>query len=114
MQGIPLLNTVILLCSGVTITRVQVGLKFRNMQAIEHGFVYTLIYAVFFLGLQLYEYFHLNYDMRSGIFGASFFMLTGLHGLHVLAGMLFIFVCFLRFLLFHYNSKHHLSVTFAA
>lgn len=114
IEGIPLLNTVILLCSGVTITRAQVGLKFRDLEAINHGFIYTLIYAFFFLGLQLFEYFHLNYDIRTGIFGSTFFMLTGLHGLHVLAGMLFIFVCYIRFLLFHYNAKHHLSVTFAA
>jgi len=80
------------------------------------GFSITIFLAVLFTIFQLSEYFSAPFNISDGIYGTTFFSLTGLHGLHVIIGTIFIIVCFVRYLLFHfsYNKKNNLGFDFAS
>jgi len=112
--SIPLLNTVILLLSGLSITWVHFGLIAGKYMQVYYGFLVTLFLAVLFTGLQVGEYMNAPFNITDSVYGSSFFSLTGLHGLHVVIGSIFIFVCFIRFLKFHFTTKHHLGFEFAS
>ena len=112
--SIPLLNTVILLLSGLSITWVHFGLIAGKYMQVYYGFLVTLFLAVLFTGLQVGEYMNAPFNITDSVYGSSFFSLTGLHGLHVVIGSIFIFVCFIRFLNFHFTVKHHLGFEFAS
>jgi len=112
--SIPLLNTVILLLSGLSITWVHFGLIAGKYMQVYYGFIVTLFLAVLFTGLQVGEYLNAPFNITDSVYGSSFFSLTGLHGLHVVIGSIFIFVCFIRFLNFHFTVKHHLGFEFAS
>jgi len=105
--GIPFLNTVILLLSGVTITYTHMYLIIRRRVRVIEGFIYTILAALVFLILQLKEFIEAPFDISDGIYGSTFFMLTGFHGAHVIVGTIFIFVCFLRFMRGHLFKNHH-------
>jgi len=107
--GIPLLNTVILLYSGLTITFTHQYLILGNAKQIQEGFVLTLVAAIAFLLLQFKEYVNAPFDISDGIYGSTFYMLTGFHGAHVIVGTLFIGVCFIRFLKRHLLRDHHVG-----
>ncbi len=109
IYSIPLLNTFILIFSGITVTYTQVSLQLDKPKSVILGFSMTLVYAFVFLMFQLFEYFHLSFSINDSIYGTTFFMLTGFHGLHVIIGSIFLVVCFLRFLSGHFNSDRHLD-----
>jgi len=79
-----------------------------------YGFIITLALAITFTLLQIGEYFDSPFNISDSIFGTVFFSLTGLHGLHVIIGSIFIFVCFIRFLNVHFTTSHHLGFEFAS
>jgi len=81
---------------------------------IHVGFLITIFLALFFTILQLYEYFSAPITILDGIFGSVFFSLTGLHGLHVIIGTIFISVCYIRFNYGHFTEQNHLGLEFAA
>jgi len=112
--SVPLLNTLILVLSGVSITWVHYGLILGSRIDVLHGFLITLFLGFLFTGFQVMEYFEAPFSISDGVYGATFFMLTGFHGLHVLVGATFITVCFFRFLKHHFTRKHHLGFEFAA
>jgi len=112
--GIPLLNTAILLLSGISITWVHFSLIAGNYYQVYYGFIVTLFLAIFFTILQIGEYLEAPFNITDSVYGSAFFSLTGLHGLHVIIGSIFIFVCFFRFLRFHFTKKHHLGFEFAS
>lgn len=112
--GIPLLNTALLIFSGVTITLAQTGIEKREYVWAHVGFLYTILCAVVFLCLQVYEYIHLSFTLADSIYGSCFFMLTGLHGFHVLLGTLIIIVSYIRFIKGHFNRKHFLGLKLGA
>lgn len=112
--GIPLLNTALLIFSGVTITLAQTGIEKREYRWAHVGFIYTIFCAVVFLCLQGYEYIHLSFTLADGIYGSCFFMLTGLHGFHVLLGTLIIMVSYGRFIKGQFNRKHYLGLKLGA
>jgi heme/copper-type cytochrome/quinol oxidase subunit 3 len=110
----PLVNTLILLLSGATITYTHHALVTGNVLKTFIGFIETLIYAIAFTSLQCEEYIHAPFSISDGIYGSVFYLITGLHGFHVIIGTLFISVCFLRFLKGHFSREHHLGFEFAA
>jgi heme/copper-type cytochrome/quinol oxidase subunit 3 len=112
--GIPLLNTALLVFSGVTITLAQTGIEKEDYRWAHVGFLYTIFCAVLFLCLQVYEYIHLSFTLADSVYGSCFYMLTGLHGFHVLLGTLIIIVSYFRFLSGHFNRKHHLGLKMGA
>jgi len=112
--GIPLLNTLILLTSGATLTWAHHALREGNHKETSLGLVLTIALAIFFTALQIFEYINAPFSINDGVYGSIFFMATGFHGFHVLIGTLFIIVCLLRHLKFHFTKQHHLGFEFAA
>jgi cytochrome c oxidase subunit III len=109
--GIPALNTLILLTSGVTITIAHWGLlKGKRMQLIW-GLAATIALGMVFLGFQFYEYAHayadLNLKLTSGAYGSTFFMLTGFHGFHVTVGTIMLWAILFRSVAGHFKPEHH-------
>jgi cytochrome c oxidase subunit 3 len=111
--GIPAINTLILLSSGVTITWSHWGLKKNDRTQLILGLMATVALGFLFLALQAYEYIHayqeLNLTLGSGIYGTTFFMLTGFHGLHVTLGATMLVVILLRSMKGHFSAEHHFA-----
>jgi len=107
---LPLLNTVILLSSGVTVTYAHHSLIQGNRSGALYGLVYTIILAVLFTALQVIEYSVSSFTITDGVFGSCFYFGTGFHGLHVIIGTLFLSVGFWRLLAYHLTENHHLGL----
>lgn len=116
--GIPALNTLILLSSGVTVTWAHWGLKKNNRGVLIGGLLATVALGVLFVALQAYEYFeaytHLGLTLGAGVYGSTFFMLTGFHGVHVTMGAIMLTVMLLRALRGHFTPDHHFAFEAAA
>src|SRR6201991_2536089 len=89
---LPLLNTVILLASGVTVTYAHHSLIQGNRSGTLYGLVYTIILAIIFTGFQGVEYSVSSFTISDGAFGTCFYFGTGFHGLHVIIGTIFLSV----------------------
>nr|APD14893.1 cytochrome c oxidase subunit III [Eupolyphaga sp. NS-2016] len=111
---IPLLNTAILLASGVTVTWAHHGLLENNHKQTLQGLSLTIILGVYFTLLQAYEYIEASFTIADSIYGTTFFVATGFHGLHVIIGTTFLFMCLLRHLVMHFSSNHHFGFEAAA
>ena len=109
--GIPALNTLILLSSGVTVTWAHWGLKENNRSTLIIGLFATVALGLLFLSFQAYEYIHaykdLGLTLGSGIYGSTFFMLTGFHGLHVTLGTLMLIIILIRSIMGHFTAERH-------
>ena len=109
--GIPALNTLILLTSGATITWAHWGLLKNHRAHLKLGLFLTVALGVLFLGFQIYEYVHsyldLNLKLSSGIYGSTFYMLTGFHGLHVTLGTIMLIVILFRVMAGHFRPENH-------
>jgi cytochrome c oxidase subunit 3 len=115
---LPTINTALLLSSGVTLTVAHHALR-ENQRAKTITFMWlTVLLGVVFLFVQGYEYFHayheLNLKLTSGVYGSTFFMLTGFHGFHVFLGMLMLLVITLRLQKGHFNADRHFGFEGAA
>ena len=112
--AVPLLNTQILVLSGASITWAHYAIVAGSRSDAMLGFLITLGLGFLFTGFQGLEYFEAPFSISDSVYGTTFFMLTGFHGLHVLVGACFITVCFVRFLRYHFTRRHHLGFEFAA
>nr|YP_008854357.1 cytochrome c oxidase subunit III [Corythucha ciliata]AGM48381.1 cytochrome c oxidase subunit III [Corythucha ciliata] len=104
---IPLLNTMILLSSGMTVTWAHHSLIFNNYKQMKMGLYMTVVLGVLFTTLQAYEYIESKFTISDSIYGSCFFMATGFHGIHVIIGTTFLMVCLLRHKLKHFSKIHH-------
>ena len=115
---IPTLNTALLLSSGVTLTIAHHALKDNHRGALKFWMLITILLGFTFLGFQAYEYAHayseLNLKLTSGVFGSTFFMLTGFHGFHVTVGAIMLSVILFRILKGHFTPDHHFGFEAAA
>ena len=115
---IPTLNTALLLASGVTLTIAHHALKDNRRGPLVFWMMITIALGFIFLGFQAYEYIHayrdLNLTLASGIFGSTFFMLTGFHGFHVTLGAIILTVVLFRILKGHFTPEHHFAFEGAA
>ncbi len=115
---IPTINTGLLLTSGVTLTIAHHALKDNHRGALKFWLLVTVILGAIFLSLQAFEYAHayqdLNLKLSSGIFGSTFFLLTGFHGFHVCVGAIMLTVVLIRILNGHFTSEHHFAFEAAA
>ncbi|MFO1197876.1 MAG: cytochrome c oxidase subunit 3 [Burkholderiaceae bacterium] len=115
---IPTLNTALLLTSGVTLTIAHHALKDNHRGALKFWMLITILLGFTFLGFQAYEYVHayseLNLKLTSGVFGSTFFMLTGFHGFHVTVGAIMLSVILFRVLKGHFTADHHFAFEAAA
>lgn len=116
--GIPLINTIILLSSGATLTWAHWGLKKDNQRQLVIGLLMTVTLGLIFFGFQTYEYYHayheLNLTLNSGIYGSTFYMLTGFHGFHVVIGTIMLIVMSVRAIKGHFSHEHHFAFEAAA
>ena len=115
---IPTINTALLLSSGVTLTIAHHALL-ANQRAKTIAFMWvTVLLGITFLGFQVFEYHHayteLNLKLSSGIYGSTFFMLTGFHGFHVFVGMLMLLFITIRLMKGHFTPEHHFGFEGAA
>jgi len=105
--AIPLLNTILLLSSGAFVTWGHHALiKGDRFGAIVGTFI-TIILALIFTGLQAFEYMEAPFSFADSVFGTVFYASTGLHGLHVIVGTIFLTVAFVRIVQYHYTDSHH-------
>lgn len=107
---LPLLNTVILLASGVTITYCHHSLIEGKRNSALYGAFYTIILALIFTAFQGIEYSVSSFTLSDGAFGSCFYFGTGFHGLHVIIGTIFLGVGFWRLLAYHLTENHHLGL----
>nr|URX54232.1 cytochrome c oxidase subunit III [Neotermes sp. 6 AB-2022a] len=111
---IPLLNTAILLASGVTVTWAHHSLLENNYTQGLQGLFFTVILGIYFTILQAYEYVEASFTIADSSYGSTFFVATGFHGLHVIIGTTFLLTCLLRQLNMHFSSNHHFGFEAAA
>lgn len=111
---IPLLNTIILITSGVTVTWAHHALIERNFSQTSQGLFITIILGIYFSFLQAYEYLEAPFTISDRIYGSTFFMATGFHGLHVIIGTIFLLICLIRHINNHFSINHHFGFEAAA
>jgi cytochrome c oxidase subunit III len=112
---LPLINTLILLCSGAAATWAHHALVHENNRKdLKSGLWLAIGLGVFFTVLQAYEYSHAAFGFAGNIYGANFFMATGFHGLHVVIGTIFLAVCLYRVYQGHFSPERHVGFEAAA
>ncbi len=114
VMRLPLLNTLVLLLSGTTLTYAHHSLLHNDRTGLKYGLAATVLLGFLFSGLQILEYMHAPFAFKENIYGAVFFMATGFHGAHVIIGTFFLAVCYFRALKGHFNSKQHFGFEAAA
>lgn len=110
---VPLLNTAILLLSGVSVTWCHHRLTGNIHKQARVSLLLTVFLGFFFVLLQGLEYFEAPFSLADGIYGCTFFLLTGFHGLHVLVGGIILRVSFIRLIKIIISSNHHLGILFS-
>ena len=110
----PLLNTLILLCSGTTVTWAHGALINGDRDGLKKGLWATILLGLLFSSIQAYEYAHAPFAFKGTNYGASFFMATGFHGFHVLIGTIFLIVCLIRTYKGHFTPRQHFGFEAAA
>jgi len=111
---IPLLNTIILLTSGATVTLAHHAIVWGSKEVSIKALVATVLLAIYFTALQGIEYFTAPFSIYHSVYGTTFFMLTGFHGFHVFVGTMFLIVCTIRLAYDHFNKQHHFGFEAAA
>ncbi|MSP67176.1 MAG: cytochrome c oxidase subunit 3 [Alphaproteobacteria bacterium] len=111
---IPFLNTLILLTSGTTVTWAHHEIREGHTARATKALALTAALGAIFLALQAYEYVHASYTLKSGIYGATFYIATGFHGGHVFIGTVFLIVCTFRCHFGHFKPDHHFGFEAAA
>lgn len=106
---IPILNTIILLSSGVSLTWAHRSIIINNLTKRIKRIIITVILGLYFSILQLLEYIEAPFCISDSIYGSVFFISTGFHGLHVIIGTMFIVITITRLIKLHYSKKHHVG-----
>ena len=104
--GIPALNTLILLSSGATVTWAHWGLQKGNQRQLKLGLAMTVALGILFIGFQIHEYAEAAFSIRDGIYGATFYMLTGFHGFHVMMGTVMLIDCLFLSIGYRHSVRH--------
>jgi heme/copper-type cytochrome/quinol oxidase subunit 3 len=115
LWALPLINTLILLCSGAAATWAHHALVHENNRKdLQNGLILAIVLGVLFTAFQIYEYTHAAFGFAGNIYGANFFMATGFHGFHVLIGTIFLAVCLFRVRKGHFTPERHVGFEAAA
>jgi len=111
---LPLLNTLILLCSGTTVTWAHHSLIHGDREGLKKGLWATILLGALFSSIQAYEYVHAPFAFGGSNYSSAFYMATGFHGFHVLVGTIFLIVCLRRTYLGHFTPRQHFGFEAAA
>jgi cytochrome c oxidase subunit 3 len=116
--GLPLINTIILLISGLTCTMAHHAVRAGHRKPFILWLLATVSLGFLFVALQAEEYMHaysaMNLKLTTGIYGSTFYLLTGFHGFHVSMGAIILFVVMIRAIRGHFNSENHFAFEAAA
>jgi cytochrome c oxidase subunit 3 len=112
--GFPLLNTLILLCSGCTVTWAHHALINGHRKGLIQGLWCTILLGMLFTSIQAYEYVNAPFHFADNIYTSTFFMATGFHGFHVIVGTIFLIVCLVRSYKGHFSPNQHFGFEAAA
>jgi cytochrome c oxidase subunit 3 len=107
--GIPAINTLILLSSGATVTWAHWGMKNNNRTQLKIGLILTILLGALFIALQIHEYSSATFSFKTGIYGATFYILTGFHGAHVTLGAIMLSVILGRVYAGHFTPERHFA-----
>ena len=105
--GLPAINTLLLLTSGVTLTWAHWGLMKEKRNQLIIGLALTIVLGAIFLFLQVTEYHEAEFTIKTGVYGATFYLLTGFHGLHVAMGAIMLSIILIRVLKGHFSATNH-------
>jgi cytochrome c oxidase subunit 3 len=108
--GLPLLNTIILLSSGVTITWTHRAIVSGDRHQVTISLISTIGYGLFFSAIQFYEYNVAPFSINDSVYGTLFFILTGFHGLHIIVGTIMLIVCLVRHINYHFTTNQHVGL----
>lgn len=111
---VPLLNTVILLASGVSVTWAHQLILNNDWNNSKKAIIITWLLGVYFLILQGFEYYIASFNISDSVYGSIFFISTGFHGFHVIIGTLFLFFIWFRLVNYHFTNSHHFGFEAAA
>lgn len=111
---IPLLNTIILISSGFTVTWAHHSLIENNFSQTTQSLFITILLGIYFSILQAYEYIEAPFSIADRIYGSTFFIATGFHGIHVIIGTTFLLICLIRHINNHFSINHHFGFEAAA
>lgn len=111
---LPLINTLVLLLSGTTVTWAHHALQVGDRAAARTGLILTVILGACFTGLQVFEYSHAEFAFAGSLYGSTFFMATGFHGAHVVIGTIFLAVCLMRLMAGQFTPQKHFGFEAAA
>nr|AGO44102.1 cytochrome c oxidase subunit III [Haematopinus apri] len=113
-MGVPFLNTMILLSSGVTVTWCHHGIMSGNKHHSVVGLIITVMLGVLFVMFQFEEYYESSYTIADSVCGSLFYMSTGFHGIHVMLGTVMLIVSLVRLMMNHFSSTHNLGFEMSA
>nr|QKW88773.1 cytochrome c oxidase subunit III [Rhytidodus viridiflavus] len=108
-MSIPMLNTMILLSSGISMTWAHNAILNKNFSQSMKSMIITVTLGVYFTMLQMYEYMESPFSISDSIYGSTFFMSTGFHGIHVMVGTIFIMTVMMRTKNLHFSMNHHIG-----
>ncbi len=111
---LPLLNTLILLLSGTTVTWAHHALLHNDRKGVKQGLWCTVLLGMLFTCCQALEYSHAHFSFSGHVYGSTFFMATGFHGFHVIIGTIFLAICLFRVYAGHFKPNHHFGFEAAA
>ncbi len=111
---LPLLNTLILLTSGATVTYAHHAIQKGDHKKCARGLLLTVILGVIFTTTQAVEYSHATFAFDQDIYASTFYLATGFHGFHVIVGTIFLIICYLRTLKGHFTPEQHVGFEAAA
>uniref|UniRef100_A0AAU8G892 Cytochrome c oxidase subunit 3 n=1 Tax=Colposcenia ignota TaxID=3230277 RepID=A0AAU8G892_9HEMI len=111
--SVPLLNTLILLTSGISVTWTHSTICSNNFHQTKISLIITIFLGLYFTLLQMFEYMSSPFSISDSVYGSSFFLTTGFHGIHVLVGTLFLIHCLTRMMKLHFNKNHHIGLELA-
>jgi cytochrome c oxidase subunit 3 len=111
---LPLLNTLILLCSGTTVTWAHHALIHGDREGLKKGLWATIALGILFTAIQAYEYSAAPFAFGQNTYGSAFYMATGFHGFHVIIGTIFLIICLRRAYAGHFTPRQHFGFEAAA
>nr|ARX96658.1 cytochrome c oxidase subunit 3 [Eucera floralia] len=106
---IPLLNSIILITSGITVTWNHYCMLNFKYKLFNYTLIITIMLGMYFSLIQYIEYYEASFTFNDGIYGSIFFLMTGFHGLHVIIGILMLLSCYIRFKMNQFSTIHHFN-----